>query len=150
MGSKTRQVWENTDSDSLDEVELYVRFMLSTKNGYPLWQPRPDDNLPEEYKREGVRVGDVLTLNGFGGFSFLFNVCLAPEHPVNAGRVPPDFKLLSDLDDSQRLVYRQQYEPESHIASNQSHIHKTQISYDLGPPPKRRTSTFHSRTIFVP
>ncbi|KAF9075460.1 hypothetical protein BDP27DRAFT_1179479, partial [Rhodocollybia butyracea] len=53
------------------------------KERYPLWKPKPDEYLPEEYKRIGVRIGDVGILNDSGGFDYLFNGCLPADHPVN-------------------------------------------------------------------
>ncbi|KIK62478.1 hypothetical protein GYMLUDRAFT_116705, partial [Collybiopsis luxurians FD-317 M1] len=78
--------------------EIYAQLLLPRKRGYPLWDPKPDEYLPEEYRREGVRIGDVGFLNESGGFDYLFNACLPAEHPVNAGRVPYDFEQLLGVD----------------------------------------------------
>ncbi|KIK62477.1 hypothetical protein GYMLUDRAFT_164878 [Collybiopsis luxurians FD-317 M1] len=105
------------------ESEVYARSMLPQKKGYPLWEPKPDEHLPEEYRRVGVRIGDVGFLNESGGFDYLFNVCLPAEHPVNAGRVPPDFEQLLGMDDP-RDITRRTYPLGSHIPSNAAHIRK--------------------------
>ncbi|KIK54097.1 hypothetical protein GYMLUDRAFT_143387, partial [Collybiopsis luxurians FD-317 M1] len=70
--------------------ELYSRILLLAKRGYPLWKPKAQGvRLPEAYKREGVRIGDVGILNGFGGFTYLFNIFHSADHAINTGRVPP-------------------------------------------------------------
>ncbi|KIK50064.1 hypothetical protein GYMLUDRAFT_118974, partial [Collybiopsis luxurians FD-317 M1] len=75
--------------------ELYARTLLLAKRGYPLWKPKAQGaRLPDAYKGEGVRIGDIGILNEFGGFTYLFNVFHSADHAINAGRVPPNFKPL--------------------------------------------------------
>ena len=59
-----------------------------------MWVPGPDLNLPEEYRREGVMIGDIGILYNLEGFSFLFNIFLPADHPINIGRVPDNFEPL--------------------------------------------------------
>ena len=59
-----------------------------------MWIPGPDMILPTEYRREGIRIGDVGILYRSEGFSFLFNIFLSADHPINDGRVPPGFEPL--------------------------------------------------------
>ncbi|KII91510.1 hypothetical protein PLICRDRAFT_38277 [Plicaturopsis crispa FD-325 SS-3] len=63
--------------------EVYVRLLLPKKHGYPLWVPEPDDSLPQEYKDEGVSIGDVGIVTT-DGFDVLFNICKDRHHPINA------------------------------------------------------------------
>jgi hypothetical protein len=73
------------------DVEVYVRCLLPRKRGFPLWVPTPHENLPEEYRKNGVDIGDVGIITSNGVFDFLFNICLPANGPINDNRVPPDF-----------------------------------------------------------
>ncbi len=59
-----------------------------------MWIPGPNMMLPKEYRRNGIRIGDVGIIYRCEGFSFLFNIFLPAGHPVNEGRVPDDFEPL--------------------------------------------------------
>ncbi|KAJ3921478.1 hypothetical protein F5877DRAFT_88793 [Lentinula edodes] len=73
--------------------------LLLRKKGYPLWRPKSDNSrLPESYKREGIHIGDVGILTESGGFDYLFNICQGPDHELNLGRVPEDFRPILDFD----------------------------------------------------
>ncbi|KAE9404218.1 hypothetical protein BT96DRAFT_916987 [Gymnopus androsaceus JB14] len=122
------------ESSSLVESEIYARLLLPRKKGYPLWKPKADERLPEEYRRMGVRIGDIGILNDSGGFDYLFNACLPADHPLNAGRVPHDFVQLKGIDDSDTIGSAREYGPGSHVDSNPSHIHKTRFPLPLGQP----------------
>ncbi|KAE9397957.1 hypothetical protein BT96DRAFT_822612 [Gymnopus androsaceus JB14] len=118
------------DSEEFNEIEVYVRLLLRRRRGYPLWIPKPGEWLPSAYRQEGVRIGDVGILTEFGGFDYLFNVCLPADHPVNAGRVPQQFRQLRGIDINNTTWSTQEYKPGSYIASNPSHFSKTRIPYD--------------------
>ncbi|KAF8995326.1 hypothetical protein BDQ17DRAFT_1209609, partial [Cyathus striatus] len=64
--------------------------------------PSTGFNLPLEYRKNGIRIGDVGIINSSGLFDFLFNVCLAADHPINSNRVPEGFKPLP-LPDHQNI-----------------------------------------------
>ncbi|KAF9074531.1 hypothetical protein BDP27DRAFT_1288054 [Rhodocollybia butyracea] len=118
-------------NSTMAENEVYARLLFRKQRGYALWKPKPDERLPEPYKQEGVRIGDVGVLNEFGGFDDLFNACLPADHPINAGRVPPDFKQLH-IDESDTKGSTQEYQPGSHVANNQSQVLQSKVPYSEG------------------
>jgi len=77
-----------------DDSEVYARLLLPKKLGFPLWLPQPHNNLPSEYRRNGVNIGDVGIVRSSGVFDFLFNICLPSHHPINGSRVPDGFRPL--------------------------------------------------------
>ncbi|KAF7327862.1 Pleiotropic drug resistance ABC transporter protein [Mycena kentingensis (nom. inval.)] len=77
------------------ESEIYTKGLLGFKRGYPLLIPHPRNNLPVEYRRNGVAIGDVGRISPQGDFDFFFNVYLPADHPINVGCVPGDFTPLS-------------------------------------------------------
>ncbi|KAG7441798.1 uncharacterized protein BT62DRAFT_907383, partial [Guyanagaster necrorhizus] len=70
---------------------LYTKALIHKGHGYPFWYPEPDCSAPDEFIRTGIQPGDVGIRNDSGGFDFLFNIFKNAEHPINHGRVPPDF-----------------------------------------------------------
>ncbi|KAF8995204.1 hypothetical protein BDQ17DRAFT_1032185 [Cyathus striatus] len=60
--------------------------MFLLKHGYPIWLPQPELNLPVEYRREGVSIGDVGFITSNGAFDFLFNIW---DQPGNFSSVSP-------------------------------------------------------------
>ena len=87
-------VFTNSDED-LSESEVYCGQMLRQKRGFPLYEPAPQINLPAEYQRHGVSIGDVGRVRPEGIFDFFFNIFLPPEHPINANDTPEDFSPMS-------------------------------------------------------
>jgi len=79
---------------SHDDGEVYARLLLPKRRGFPLWHPQPHRNLPAEYRRNGVNIGDVGIVTSGGIFDFLFNICLPSHHPINGNRVPDNFRPL--------------------------------------------------------
>ncbi len=71
--------------------DIYVASLQPKGHGYPLWLPKPSDDLPHVYRRDGTQIGDLGYLDEYGGFVYLFNVGKAIDDPVNVGRTPPDF-----------------------------------------------------------
>ncbi|KAF9560915.1 hypothetical protein CPC08DRAFT_664962, partial [Agrocybe pediades] len=59
--------------------------------GFPLWIPEPNKNLSMIYQRQGTIIGDVGLVTYAGSFSFLFNICLPADHPINPTDLPEDF-----------------------------------------------------------
>ena len=84
---------------------IYQKYLELKGRGFPLWIPSPKRNLSIEYRRTGVRIGDVGIITSDGGFSFLFNICLPHDDPVNPTVLPEDFSPISppieaiDVDD---------------------------------------------------
>ncbi|KAF9228829.1 hypothetical protein BS17DRAFT_744996 [Gyrodon lividus] len=86
-------------SDSPQDV--YARLMIcrDPSRGYPLWFPEPDSSLPEDYRHEGLRIGDVGIVVEDGSFDVLFNICLPEDHPLHQPHgVPANFKRVVLLD----------------------------------------------------
>ncbi|KAF7356331.1 hypothetical protein MVEN_00965400 [Mycena venus] len=87
------------------------------KYGIPQFTPEPNENLPTEYQRAGVCIGDVGIWHD-GSFDFLFNACCPATHSINSAYgVPEDFAAfpLHPRDISRRPYYS----PGSVIASAQ-------------------------------
>ena len=70
---------------------IYQRHLELKGHGFPLWIPSANRNLSNEYRRTGVRIGDVGIITPNGGFSFLFNICLPHDDPVNPPVLPEHF-----------------------------------------------------------
>ncbi|KIK69411.1 hypothetical protein GYMLUDRAFT_35476 [Collybiopsis luxurians FD-317 M1] len=116
--------------------ELYGRTLLVAKRGYALWKPKPQGvSLPDAYKQEGARIGDVGFLNEYGGFSYLFNVFRSADDPINLGRVPPDFIPFPIENHHSIEEYLEEFEPGSHVASEPSEISKSNILFPEGQAP---------------
>ncbi|KIK49990.1 hypothetical protein GYMLUDRAFT_266261 [Collybiopsis luxurians FD-317 M1] len=108
----------------LSPMEVYTRELLVHGRGYPLWQPKPAENMPEAYRKEGVRIGDVGFLDESGGFFFLFNVCLPADDPVNVRRVPREFEPIPGLDHHKTAC--KEYPPNWSVACGSEALHHVQ------------------------
>ncbi|KAJ7762066.1 hypothetical protein DFH07DRAFT_418293 [Mycena maculata] len=75
----------------LGESEIYCSQLLRRRRGFPLYEPGPQRNLPVEYRRNGVSIGDVGRVTPEGVFDFFFNIYLDAHHPINANDVPEGF-----------------------------------------------------------
>ena len=75
----------------LTSNKIYERHLREEERGHPLWIPQPNMVLPETYRAQGVRIGDVGIFTGDGGFDFLFNICVPIGDPINPQELPENF-----------------------------------------------------------
>ncbi|KAF9070255.1 hypothetical protein BDP27DRAFT_1512299 [Rhodocollybia butyracea] len=115
------------------ETQLYSQLLIHKPHGYPLWDPKPDENSPDEWRKNGTSIGDVGYLSRTGSFIYLFNVCCLAEDPVNIGGVPPGFKKL-EIDPRNIRGSEDKHTPATHIASHPSSILRTTIPFPPGQP----------------
>ena|ERR1700722_19773768 len=99
-------------------IEVYVRLLLPNKFGYPLWYPDPSTNLPEEYKQNGISIGDVGILST-DRFGFLFNIRRPANDPINGNRVPCGFAPIQELLPQDIDAHTEKY-PRNHAISSSS------------------------------
>ena len=73
---------------SLSYHEVYSR-CLAGRCGYPLWTPQLKAELPEDYQRDGLKIGDVGIVSSLdGSFDVLFNITLPPDEQPYPELVP--------------------------------------------------------------
>lgn len=77
---------------------MYPRLMLKHRHGYPLYGPEPPENLPIQYRKKGVRIGDVGTITPDGAFDFLFNVDSSQADSINPHTLPSDFETIPPIE----------------------------------------------------
>ena len=85
--------------------------------GFPLWIPDPNRALPLNYRRTGVRIGDVGIITHSGAFSFLFNICLPHNDPVNPPVLPEHFAPISPPIEATDIENYIVFKNGSHLAS---------------------------------
>jgi hypothetical protein len=102
--------------DSYSDSEVYSDQMLRRRRGFPLYDPRPQRNLPQEYQERGVGIGDVGAITPEGSFDFFFNIYLPADHPINNNKVPEDFCPLAPYEPLD--VYEEYYEPGNHVSTS--------------------------------
>ncbi|KAJ7193799.1 hypothetical protein GGX14DRAFT_315241, partial [Mycena pura] len=73
------------------DSQLYSRLLFPKGHGYPLFRPQPPEDLPSEYRKTGVSVGDVGVITADGYFDFIFNICTPADSPINQRGVPEGF-----------------------------------------------------------
>ncbi|KAF9532533.1 hypothetical protein CPB83DRAFT_846941 [Crepidotus variabilis] len=79
---------------NISDSRIYHDQLLLKGRGTPLWHPSPNRRLPKSYRREGINIGDVGTVNEFGAFCFLFNIFEEAGSEINGGLVPNGFRPL--------------------------------------------------------
>ncbi|KAF7374473.1 Pleiotropic drug resistance ABC transporter protein [Mycena sanguinolenta] len=98
-GSQLPLVCFGDGSSNSDPTRFSPKYVLASGRGLfgerKLLQPQP--NLPAEYRRRGVAIGDVGRVTPEGSFDFFFNIYLPANHPINVN-VPEDFVPLSPYD----------------------------------------------------
>ncbi|KAJ6624094.1 hypothetical protein B0H10DRAFT_765264 [Mycena sp. CBHHK59/15] len=108
-----------TTDDVQTESELYCSQLLRQGRGFPLYVPGPQPNLPEEYRRRGIAIGDVGSMTPEGIFDFFFNIYLPSDHPINANVVPDDFSPLPRYLD--RDVVKQDFDTGNYVSTPSVH-----------------------------
>ncbi|KAJ7261927.1 hypothetical protein C8J57DRAFT_1335811 [Mycena rebaudengoi] len=98
------------------ESEIYTSRLLRRGRGYPLYDPNPQDALPDVYRRRGVSIGDVGRVTPEGIFDFFFNIYLKADDPINANRVPEDFIPLAPYSPIDTVV--QPFDPGNYVCSS--------------------------------
>ena len=105
------------DSATPKNNETYERLLRRQGRGFALYVPEPNRRLPIAYQLKGVCIGDVGVITADGGFSFLFNICVTHDHPINPDILPEDFSPLqpplSDVD----IVEFPRFKSDSYLAS---------------------------------
>jgi len=97
--------------------EIYERHLLLKGRGFPLWIPEPNKNLNMAYQRQGISIGDVGIITSSGSFSFLFNICLPPDHPINPRCLPEGFAAINPPIDPFDIRMFVEFKPSSFLAS---------------------------------
>ena len=102
--------------------DIYERHLILKNRGFPLWIPGPKRSLHLDYRRTGVRIGDVGIITPDGGFSFFFNICLPHDHPVNPRILPEHFAPISPPIEATDIDDLDVYTGYSHLASASSSL----------------------------
>lgn len=68
---------------SINDAESYTRSLMMLGHGVPLWRPTGDLASPVEYLHRGPEVGDIMFIDEYGVFLFLFNIFRARDDPIN-------------------------------------------------------------------
>ncbi|KIM48524.1 hypothetical protein M413DRAFT_61201 [Hebeloma cylindrosporum] len=71
--------------------EIYAALLAPKRPGWALWMPEPNNNLPIPYRKKGVQFGDVGIIAPDGSFSFIFNICVSRDNPINPRSLPEEF-----------------------------------------------------------
>ncbi|KAF8181522.1 hypothetical protein BJ912DRAFT_1044618 [Pholiota molesta] len=101
---------------------IYERHLKLKKRGFPLWIPGPNMSRPMPYRRQGVDIGDVGIITPSGAFSFLFNIRLSSNDPINPPELPEGFAPISPPIGPWDLRKFRHFGPGSYLAS--SHIER--------------------------
>ncbi|KAJ7440136.1 hypothetical protein FB451DRAFT_1059046 [Mycena latifolia] len=97
------------------ESDNYCSQLLRQGRGFPLYVPGPQINLPAEYRKRGVVIGDVGRVTPQGVFDFFFNIYLPADHPINANDVPEDFSPLPLY--TSRDILHLDYDPGNYVST---------------------------------
>ncbi|KAJ7913191.1 hypothetical protein B0H13DRAFT_507814 [Mycena leptocephala] len=102
--------------ETFSESEIYCNQLLRRKRGFPLYVPGPQRNLPEEYQKTGVSIGDVGRITEEGIFDFFFNIYHPADHPINNNDVPENFAPLPRY--ASEDLFDLPYRPGSHVSTS--------------------------------
>ena len=98
--------------------EVYERHLWLKGRGFPLWIPEPNRRLPRVYQKKGIDIGDVGIITPFGAFSFLFNICVPSDNPINPRLLPEGFAPISPPLDALDIGEVYEFKPGSYLASS--------------------------------
>ena len=90
-------VQTTADVDPPKDNEIYERLLQGKGRGFALYVPEPNMHLPHAYQKIGINIGDVGFITPDGAFSFLFNICVPRDDPINPRILPEDFSLLQPM-----------------------------------------------------
>ncbi|KAJ7458914.1 hypothetical protein FB451DRAFT_1372119 [Mycena latifolia] len=105
----------DTLGDGYSDSRSYCAQLLRRGRGFPVYVPEPQRNLPQEYQRQGVTIGDVGRVTPEGIFDFFFNIYLDADNPINADNVPEGFSPLERY--VSRDVISRKFGPGSHVST---------------------------------
>ena len=97
--------------------EIYERHLWLKGRGFPLWIPAPNKRLSPQYRKKGINVGDVGIIMPSGAFSFLFNICVPSDNPINPRLLPKGFAPIHPPLDALDVAEFDEFEPGSYLAS---------------------------------
>jgi hypothetical protein len=69
-----------------------------------------------EYRQKGINIGDVGIITPSGGFSFLFNICLPHNDPINPSTLPEGFAPIYPPIEPMDICEDSEFKPESYLA----------------------------------
>ena len=117
MPQNQSQVSSQSQNSSQKSNDIYERHLTLKERGFPLWVPEPNQVLHLNYRRTGVRIGDVGIITHSGAFSFLFNICLPHNDPVNPRKLPDHFSPISPPIEDDDIEKFGVFKNGSHLAS---------------------------------
>ena len=97
--------------------EVYETLLSPKGRGFALWIPEPNKNLPVPYQRTGIQIGDVGIIRPDGSFSFIFNICVPRDNPINPRSLPEDFVPIHPPIDPIDIHTVDAFNPGSYLAS---------------------------------
>jgi hypothetical protein len=103
--------------DPPKDNEIYERLLRRKRRGFALYIPQPNRKLPIAYQRIGIRIGDVGIITPDGGFSFLFNICVPHDNPINPRILPEDFSPIQPAPTDADVVEFARFNSGSYLAS---------------------------------
>jgi len=113
----TNLIQTAVDVDPPKDNEIYERLLRRKGRGFALYVPEPNKRLPMAYQKKGINIGDVGIITPDGGFSFLFNICVPREDPINPRILPEDFSLLQPTLADVDVVEFPRFKPGSYLTS---------------------------------
>ncbi|KAJ7662937.1 hypothetical protein B0H14DRAFT_2261857, partial [Mycena olivaceomarginata] len=112
------------------ESEIYCHQLLCRKRGFPLYDPTPQQSLPQEYQTHGVAISDVGSISLEGSFDFFFYIYLPANHPINNDQVPEMFCPLLCYESQE--VYERLYGAGDHVSTSTMERLDTNINFSGG------------------